>query len=155
MFWIWIIITLHLIGSLGDIEHIAMVPYSSSFELIKSVPSWLFMEINRGCLNNLPESWPGTQSSPASTLNTVFCIQGYQHDVCTPASAIMSNIANKSLWEIVLGFLGFLLWPSSYLAKILKEIQLLFIKKEKETEITGALVEGRRWCSQWKRKYYG
>lgn len=45
-----------LIGSLGDIEHITLVPYSYSLKLIKSVPSWLFTEINKRFLNKLSES---------------------------------------------------------------------------------------------------
>lgn len=52
MFWIWIIITLHLISSLGDTEHIAIVPYLSSFKLTKSVTSLRFMKINWRCWTN-------------------------------------------------------------------------------------------------------
>lgn len=131
--------------SIGDVEYIVVTIYKSLFRLIKFILWWVFMEINRRCLKTyFMKADLERRALRYAHLSILLCIQGCQHDVWTSAFAIILNVVIKSLQEIVLQFLHFLMYPSFYLANVLEvwffwEIYLLFIIKWKEMGSAGRL----------------
>lgn len=79
------------------------------------------MEINRRCLKTyFMKADLERRALRYAHLSILLCIQGCQHDVWTSAFAIILNVVIKSLQEIVLQFLHFLMYPSFYLANVLE-----------------------------------
>lgn len=90
-----------------------VTPYKSLFKLTKIVFSWPFMEINRRCLKiYFLKGDLEHRALRFACLSILLCIQGCQHDVWASAFAIISNMVINSLWEIILQFLHFLMYPS-------------------------------------------
>lgn len=89
-----------------------VTPYKSLFKLTKFIFSWISMEINRRCLKTyLLKANLEHRTLRSARLSILLCIQGCQHDVWASAFAIILNVVIKSLWEIVLQFLHFLMYP--------------------------------------------
>lgn len=70
------------------------------------------MDINRRCLKPyLLKTDLEHRTLRSVHLSIILWIQGCQHDVWASAFAIILNVIVKSLWEIVLQFLHFLVYP--------------------------------------------